>query len=555
MPDYTTAIELMRQQDNGYLILLFMVVYASIVLYWQARKRPRVGRALALAGPGLVPFLTVFYSPLAALGTVLAAIAANRAKIHIKRPLVAVLGLAVALRLPLLFNSLWFDEAFTSRLIHLPLAQLPGAIMADVHPPLYYLALWPLAQLTDSPALLRLPSLLVGLLSIVLVFRLVQRLGLGQPVALITAFLWAVLPASIYYSVELRSYEVLLLFVLLLALAILENRPRRFAVLLAALCWLHNVGFIYALVIGLAGLAYWHNRRWFLAAAVGGAGGALWLPFLIQQAATVNNGYWTYISPGMVFQPLLSMVVGVIGGAQYTGVAAVVVIGLTVISLILMSEYSLFTGRGLLWLVFVFAVPILEAVISFMWKPIYVHRHFLPNVMLLVIAWAFVLQRFKLARVMVAPVLCLGLFAFYTSSLPFARPDYRAWIDEHCQGANVGYATSINAAFLISENSDLEVYLWPGAVDAGMTLDPGSMAHFNYEFYALPPVRACVLAVEVPATTQAERDYIQSLLTRFPHQAAEYILGDMKQFRLYNMDLGAVAAPAPVDWFYLNKQH
>lgn len=550
MPDYPTAIALMKQQDAGFLALLVMVSCAAVVLYWQARKRPRLARALELAGPGLVPLLTALYSPVAALGTILAALATRYAAIPLKRPLWGVLALAAALRAPLLFNSLWYDEAFTSRLIHLPLQNLPGAIMADVHPPLYYLLLWPLAQLTTSPALLRLPSLLAGLLAIWLVYWLVCGMGLGERVATVTSLLWAVLPASIYYATELRSYQLLVVIVLGLALAIIENRPRWFAVLLALLPWLHNVGFFYAVVIGLVGIAYWHNRRWLIAGVIGGGIGALWLPFLLQQSSKLET-YWTYISLGTVFRPLLNMVT--YESHDFTLVMAVIVTGLTVIALLTIHEYALFTGRGLLWLVLVFAVPILEALVSFLWKPIYVYRHLLPSALLLTIAWAFVLNRSKLARVMVAPMLALCLFSFYSSSVSFARPDYQDWIEESCKGAEVGYATSINAAFLMSENSSLPVYLWPGATDGGMTIDPGDAGKFNYAYYPLPPERACILAIEVPATTQAERDYLASLLARFPYTASEQIIGDMKQYHLYNIDLSAAAKPAPVDWFYLSK--
>jgi hypothetical protein len=64
-------------------------------------------------------------------------------------------------------RSLWFDEAFTWRLAGLPIGELLSRAVLDHNPPLYYLVLhgW-MALMGDSPAILRLPSVVCGALAV-----------------------------------------------------------------------------------------------------------------------------------------------------------------------------------------------------------------------------------------------------------------------------------------------------------------------------------------------------------------------------------------------------
>lgn len=91
-----------------------------------------------------------------------------------------------------------------------------------------YLALMKAIQglFGNSSWALVVPSLLAGVATIVLVAHLVRRVA-SEQVALISAFLTAVNPALIFYSVRIRSYMLFVAFALAAILAFYSWRERR----------------------------------------------------------------------------------------------------------------------------------------------------------------------------------------------------------------------------------------------------------------------------------------------------------------------------------------
>ncbi len=136
---------------------------------------------------------------------------------------------AVLLRLPHLTESLWYDEVcYTS--VFLRTDRLSTLLFRDVHPPLYPLFMWIWTGLFgDGELAMRLPSLLFGLASIVILFSLVKR-WLGPKVAWLAAGLLAASPVHIWHSHEAKNNMLLLLLTLVtvhyLARAWSDNRTR-----------------------------------------------------------------------------------------------------------------------------------------------------------------------------------------------------------------------------------------------------------------------------------------------------------------------------------------
>lgn len=128
---------------------------------------------------------------------------------------VAILGIAVALRIPDLNESLWYDELWAT---HVKLGSLYGLglnAVTDVHPPFYltFMFVW-IRLFGDSELSVRLPPLLFGLATIVLTYLLCSRF-VGKVPGLIAALLVAISPAHIWYSQEARHYSALVALVLL----------------------------------------------------------------------------------------------------------------------------------------------------------------------------------------------------------------------------------------------------------------------------------------------------------------------------------------------------
>ena len=87
-------------------------------------------------------------------------------------------------------------------------------VRTDVHPPAYFILLHLVQKLGDSEIALRLPSMIFGVLSILLVFLVGARLY-SHWEGLVSAALMAVLWCPVYFSQDARPYSMLLAFTLL----------------------------------------------------------------------------------------------------------------------------------------------------------------------------------------------------------------------------------------------------------------------------------------------------------------------------------------------------
>lgn len=507
MPTYEEIMPLIARHDLGYAYLLMMVATITAIGLYLSSRRAWFRSVVKWSAPVMVPLAVTLFNPLAGAATAMAALA-TRIRVNLSNPLSYILALAAIVRIPALFDSLWYDESFTNVMIHMPdFRSFWPAIMADVHPPLYYLLLQPFATLTDNPALLRVTSVVIGLWGIVLVWRLVQALDLGQRTAIVTALLWAVMPSHIYYSTELRVYILMVNFAVAMMLAIIQDRPKRWIIWTAAICWVHNAGMFYAAVFGLATLL-WHGRSWLKPVIIASVISAVWLPFMFSQAHNVSEGHWAYINFGMVFWPLVTMTVGNQG--PYSGIMVTAIAAVTMVSFWHLRRFWP-SRAGMLLLAGIFAVPVIEVVLSLVWRPTYIWRHMLPNMLLLAIPWAWLIVHSRTTRLVMGATMMAGFMSLWGWWYPHARPDHQTFIAESCGDATAIYATSINAAFIASENSDIPVYVWPGARDNGRSVRIEDMGKFGYSLTPLPSGDVCILEIEIPHRFLEEREFLQTI--------------------------------------------
>lgn len=115
-------------------------------------------------------------------------------------------ALAMFLRLFYLgFNSLWLDESNSVRVAEAPIWQVVTATQPYYHPPLYTVLLHFWLSLGSNEFLLRFPSVLLGVLSVAVLYRFAKPL-FGTSVALLSAFLLAISALHVWYSQEVRGY-------------------------------------------------------------------------------------------------------------------------------------------------------------------------------------------------------------------------------------------------------------------------------------------------------------------------------------------------------------
>lgn len=177
-----------------------------------------------------------------------------------------VLLLAAAVRIVGMGHfPVWTDEGWTAWATE-HLSQVFTNIAEDRHPPLYFfgLALWQDVAGMSRVAL-RLPSVWSGLLVVALTWRIGRRV-LGARAALYAALLVAVIPATVYYTTEIRHFGWLTLMLCLSSWAFLRvlHRPSvlrytLYAVSVAAIMYTLYIGFFVILVQVLVALLIWRG--------------------------------------------------------------------------------------------------------------------------------------------------------------------------------------------------------------------------------------------------------------------------------------------------------
>lgn len=105
------------------------------------------------------------------------------------------------------YQSLWIDELISILISSLNLNEIFGAVRMDINAPLFYYLLHFWMDLGKSELYLRFLSLILGLLSIPLIYLLADKLY-GKAVGLLSAFLLSISPFHIWYSQEVRVYTL-----------------------------------------------------------------------------------------------------------------------------------------------------------------------------------------------------------------------------------------------------------------------------------------------------------------------------------------------------------
>jgi mannosyltransferase len=173
-----------------------------------------------------------------------------------------ILILALGLRLINLNQSFWLDEASQAQMSSLSVSRIWSGRSADFHPPLFYLLSHYWLQLGHSEIWLRLPSVVFGVLTVFVVYKITGEILPDSAVVLknkkitasqIAAFLTAIAPFLIYYSQEFRSYSLLCLLGTLSMYLFYKKQYLWLAVINSLMLYTHYSG-IFLLV---AEISYW----------------------------------------------------------------------------------------------------------------------------------------------------------------------------------------------------------------------------------------------------------------------------------------------------------
>jgi hypothetical protein len=178
----------------------------------------------------------------------------------------ALMALALALRLPLMRDSLLGDELIMFGIVH---DHGLGDVLSAVHdtektPPLHFLLAWASAKIGDPTLWVRLPSLLAAVGLVPVGYALGRRTA-GRAAGLVAAAALALQPYAMFYGTEARAYALVALFAGLSTLCLLRALDARgwawwaaYAAAVLAVAYTHYVGF-FVLVVQAA-WAFWTRR-------------------------------------------------------------------------------------------------------------------------------------------------------------------------------------------------------------------------------------------------------------------------------------------------------
>lgn len=229
--------------------------------------------------------------------------------------LLGLLILGVSLRSwELTQRSIWFDEAFSWRLIQFPWGEILSRTAADVHPPLYYLFLktWSLV-FSDSALALRSFSVSLSAAAILLIYGFTAS-AFTRRTGLLAASFIALSAWQIPYASEVRMYMLGTVLAVLSTWLLFKAMRKSslplwigYILSLAAFLYTHNFALLTFLAHGiwLAGIIISRTKgrfgeiisektTWF---SVGSIIAVVllylpWLPVLLRQTRQVQGNFW-----------------------------------------------------------------------------------------------------------------------------------------------------------------------------------------------------------------------------------------------------------------------
>jgi hypothetical protein len=224
-----------------------------------------------------------------------------------------VLAIAAILRVGFIWIApFWYDESFTLLLVRLPFNQMLAAIAGDVHPPLYYVLLWPIGQLLNITSLpiwiLRIPSAIFSILAVWFFWKVLLVYEPKEKTRFTALILMAIMPIGLAYAQEARMYALLEFLVVTGFYLILTKKWGWFTLVSIALVYTQNYGLFYVATLSIVGLILDYSEWWnivFFSGLKTIAAYLFWVPFLIRQMKSISGVHWIHLDEGGTILPTI----------------------------------------------------------------------------------------------------------------------------------------------------------------------------------------------------------------------------------------------------------
>jgi len=205
--------------------------------------------------------------------------------------LILIILLGLGLRLILINQSFWLDEAAQLDMSQQPVSAIWSGRDADFHPPLFYLLThyW-LNTGLRSEWVLRLLPIIFGVWSIFAIYLLATKL-FSSRAGLISALILAINPFHIYYSQEMRSYSLICLFAIFSYLFLIRRQWLRLSLVNVLLIYTHYSTFFVPVsqIVFLAFYDRQHFSRYLQSVLITMVLYLPWIPRLLSQLSAGIN--------------------------------------------------------------------------------------------------------------------------------------------------------------------------------------------------------------------------------------------------------------------------
>lgn len=415
----------------------------------------------------------------------------------------------------------WYDENFTLILSRLPLRQMFYAMSGDVHPPLWYLILWPLGRLHAPIWALRLPAALFSVAALFVFERVLQELDLSPKVRAAALVLMAVLPVQLYYASEARMYALLTFLVLWAFLSVLRRQWGQFGLAGLLMLYTQYYGAFYLAALAVVGLV--RNRKDFLPILRAcAAAGVCFLPWVIAvmvpQMGLIHGSYWMQLTgPGMAVRVVFQSIFMTGGNAMIY--LPLMLGGFAWLSAGLVHAFGNWT-KGRLAVLLAASLPVFFALLaSLLWQPMLHYRPltaaspFWAILMAGPAEWLTDRRRWLYAALFALPALILSngsIYANLNKTKTSTVTPLMEYVEQHYQPGDIVYLNSdgtwVNGS---PDREDLPIYKSPdcGTVLGGLTeLTRQSMGMQEAPLDQIPHTRAWVIWSDGPLDPACNAD-------------------------------------------------
>lgn len=312
-----------------------------------------------------------------------------------------IIAVFTLLYITLVFNyNISTDEAFTMQLIEEN--SYMGVILGtaeDVHPPLYYLLIKPIFDLTGGSLWVQKFITIIPQVATMVLIATVFRKRFGDVASFMTLLYFTCIPSTMEFTVQVRMYTISLLFVTMCAIyayeAYMDDQKSSWILLTigalgAAYCQYFSFVSI-IIVVGFLFLAIVFTKRellkrWFIAAVVMIVGYLPWMPFFVSQVTRVREDYWIEPITFEVFWGYFEWTfdLEIIPGI-YWAVLGFTIMGGVVLLIQLVTEKEQADKIGLIAMLVPTFTCLSGVIISMTKSPIYSDRYIFSALMLLAI--------------------------------------------------------------------------------------------------------------------------------------------------------------------------